>query len=57
MTSEEMLYTSEGRPTFTGPASYVIPGISNIPRQMRITLLKDGADSGYSQAVYSSKGI
>ena len=52
MTTEEVKWAPDGRLLSNGPINYKIPGVRNIPRQIRVSLLKDCPND---RAVYSSK--
>ncbi|KAK3105960.1 hypothetical protein FSP39_009635 [Pinctada imbricata] len=54
MTVEDMKWTPDGVQISNGPINYKIPGVRNIPREFRVSLLKDCPNP---KAVYSSKGI
>ncbi|XP_062619392.1 xanthine dehydrogenase/oxidase-like [Saccostrea cucullata] len=56
MTSEQVTVNPEaGLIEACGPINYKIPGIRNIPKDFKVTLLKEAA--GGNKEVYSSKGI
>jgi xanthine dehydrogenase molybdopterin-binding subunit B len=52
VTTEEFKVASDGRIITRGPLNYKIPTIRNIPRQLKVSLLKE---SMKEKAVYSSK--
>ncbi|KAK3106243.1 hypothetical protein FSP39_015904 [Pinctada imbricata] len=54
MTVEDMKWTPDGVQISNGPINYKVPGVRNIPREFRVSLLKDCPNP---KAVYSSKGI
>ncbi|XP_060082901.1 xanthine dehydrogenase/oxidase-like [Ylistrum balloti] len=54
LTSEEILVEANGRYNISGPVDYKIPNVKDIPREIRVSLLKDCPNE---RAVYSSKGI
>ncbi|XP_033724878.1 xanthine dehydrogenase/oxidase-like [Pecten maximus] len=54
ITMEEVKISPEGHTLASGPVDYKIPGIRNIPRQMKVYILKDCPNAG---TVYSSKGV
>ena len=51
-TLEQQYHTPEGIPLMTGPENYKIPATSDIPREFRVTLLRN---SNNDNAVFSSK--
>lgn len=54
MTSEQLtIHTDVGRLEAVGPINYKIPGIRNIPKDFRVSLLKEAA--GGHKDLYSSK--
>ncbi|KAK3087977.1 hypothetical protein FSP39_013013 [Pinctada imbricata] len=54
MTLENMKWTPEGVQISNGPINYKIPGVRNIPREFRVSLLKDSPNP---KTLYSSKGV
>lgn len=54
MTSEEIKVKPDGRYNVSGPVEYKIPNVKDIPREIKVSLLKDCPNE---RAVYSSKGI
>ncbi|XP_021345076.1 xanthine dehydrogenase/oxidase-like isoform X2 [Mizuhopecten yessoensis] len=54
ITLEELKFSSDGQTLASGPVDYKIPGIRNIPRRMKVSILKDCPNKG---TVYSSKGV
>ncbi|CAH1407061.1 unnamed protein product [Nezara viridula] len=53
-TLEELVYSPEGMLYSTGPGTYKIPTLSDIPAQFNVSLLKGSSNP---RAVYSSKAI
>lgn len=53
-TSEEMIYSSSGAVKSKGPGKYKIPGFSDIPAELNISLLKGSSNP---RALYSSKAV
>ena len=49
---EELRYSATGQLLTTGPYTYKIPTVSDIPKELNVTLLKDSKNL---KAVYSSK--
>uniref|UniRef100_A0A6A7FS67 xanthine dehydrogenase n=1 Tax=Hirondellea gigas TaxID=1518452 RepID=A0A6A7FS67_9CRUS len=54
VTLEELRYTPEGELITKGPGTYKLPGVSDIPCEFNVTLLRD---AGWPKVVYSSKAI
>ncbi|XP_069108024.1 LOW QUALITY PROTEIN: xanthine dehydrogenase/oxidase-like [Argopecten irradians] len=54
VTLEELKFSSEGYHLASGPVDYKLPGVRNIPRRMKVSILKDCPNKG---TVYSSKGV
>jgi len=54
LTMEEQTFTSTGYVECTGPNTYKVPGVKDIPVEFNVSLLKG---SKAKKAVYSSKGI
>lgn len=54
LTMEEKIYSPDGNVMSRGPGVYKIPGFSDIPAELNVTLLNG---CGPQRAVYSSKGI
>ncbi|OWF50550.1 Xanthine dehydrogenase/oxidase [Mizuhopecten yessoensis] len=54
LTMEEIHVEANGRYNISGPVDYKIPNVKDIPREFRVSLLKDCPNE---RAVYSSKGI
>ncbi|XP_021362508.1 xanthine dehydrogenase/oxidase-like [Mizuhopecten yessoensis] len=54
VTMEELKISPEGHILASGPVDYKIPRVTNIPRQMKVYILKDCPSTG---TVYSSKGV
>ncbi|CAG7827328.1 unnamed protein product [Allacma fusca] len=54
VTMEQVGVTPDGHLTATGPATYKIPGVANIPQEFNVSLLKGSSNP---RAVYSSKAI
>ncbi|XP_060084586.1 xanthine dehydrogenase/oxidase-like [Ylistrum balloti] len=54
VTMEELKFSSKGETLACGPVDYKLPGIRNIPRRMKVSILKDCPNKG---TVYSSKGV
>ena len=52
LTLEQQRYTPKGQLITRGPGMYKIPGFSDIPIEMNVTLLKGASNP---KAVYSSK--
>ncbi|XP_033751448.1 xanthine dehydrogenase/oxidase-like [Pecten maximus] len=54
LTSEEIVVKADGRYNVTGPVDYKIPNVKDIPREIKVSLLKDCPNE---KALYSSKAI
>ncbi|XP_021362493.1 xanthine dehydrogenase/oxidase-like isoform X2 [Mizuhopecten yessoensis] len=54
ITKEELKISPKGHILASGPVDYKIPGVRDIPRQMKVYILKDCPNTG---TVYSSKGV
>ncbi|XP_060062960.1 xanthine dehydrogenase/oxidase-like [Ylistrum balloti] len=54
VTMEELKFSSKGETLAYGPVDYKLPGVRNIPRRMKVSILKDCPNMG---TVYSSKGV
>ncbi|XP_033729801.1 xanthine dehydrogenase/oxidase-like [Pecten maximus] len=54
VTMEELKFSPEGHTLACGPVDYKLPGVRNIPRRMKVSILKDCPNKG---TVYSSKGV
>ncbi|XP_023936819.2 xanthine dehydrogenase [Bicyclus anynana] len=53
-TMEEMLFSPTGEVLSRGPGAYKIPGLSDIPKEFNVSLLKGAPNP---RAVYSSKAV
>ncbi len=53
-TMEELVWLKNGRMFTTGPGAYKIPGFSDVPRDFRVSLVRNNPNI---RAVHSSKGI
>lgn len=51
-TLEEMIYSSTGEVYSKGPGTYKIPGFSDIPKELNVSILKGSSNP---RAIYSSK--
>ena len=52
VTLEEVLFSSEGKLLASGPGTYKIPAVTNVPRVFNVSLLRGAPNP---KAVYSSK--
>jgi xanthine dehydrogenase large subunit len=55
LTTEELKWDVQGRLLTTGPATYKIPAISDIPKQFNVTLLQNSANK--EATIYHSKAV
>ncbi|XP_033763488.1 xanthine dehydrogenase/oxidase-like [Pecten maximus] len=54
LTTEEIIVEPHGQYNVSGPVDYKIPNVKGIPRDFKVSILKDCPNE---RAVYSSKGI
>ncbi|MBZ2169344.1 xanthine dehydrogenase molybdopterin binding subunit [Marinobacter sp. F4216] len=55
LTTEELVYSDEGRLLTTGPATYKIPAASDCPPDLRVTLLENSPN--HEATVFHSKAV
>ena len=55
LTTEELVYSAEGRLLTTGPATYKIPAVSDCPPDLRVALMKDSPN--HEATVFHSKAV
>ena len=55
LTTEELVYSAEGRLLTTGPATYKIPAVSDCPPDLRVSLLPDSPN--HEATVFHSKAV
>lgn len=55
LTTEELVYSDDGRLMTTGPATYKIPAVSDCPPDLRVTLLPDSPNR--EATVFHSKAV
>lgn len=55
LTTEELVYSDEGRLLTTGPATYKIPAVSDCPPDLRVTLLPESPNR--EATVFHSKAV
>ncbi len=55
LTSEELVWNDQGRLMTSGPASYKIPAISDMPNDLRVTLVESRKNP--EDTVYHSKAV
>lgn len=55
LTTEELVYSDDGRLLTTGPATYKIPAVSDCPPDLRVSLLQDSPN--HEATVFHSKAV
>lgn len=55
LTTEELVYSDDGKLLTTGPATYKIPAVSDCPPDMRVTLLPDSPNR--EATIFHSKAV